>query len=81
MPGLSYDESGSLAAYFGLTFLSLILIPSTLISLKRGLFKSGGLSAKNQECPCAACQKKNEEILAFKKRDAKGVKSFGLSLK
>jgi hypothetical protein len=43
-PGISYDESGSLANYFGVTFLALILVPTTYLVLKpqrRGeLFKS-----------------------------------------
>jgi len=35
MPGgLGYDEQGSLATYFALTFLSLAIIPSTLWSLR-----------------------------------------------
>ncbi|WWD05556.1 hypothetical protein V865_003636 [Kwoniella europaea PYCC6329] len=29
-PGISYDESGSLASYFGVTFLAIVLIPWTL---------------------------------------------------
>lgn len=33
-PGISYDDQGSLASYFAITFLSLILIPSTIIYLK-----------------------------------------------
>lgn len=37
MPGLGYDEQGSLATYFVLTFLSLALFPSTFYSFK-GLF-------------------------------------------
>ena len=28
-PGISYDDSGSLASYFGVTFLAIILIPVT----------------------------------------------------
>ena len=30
-PGISYDDSGSLASYFGLTFLALLLFPFTYI--------------------------------------------------
>jgi translocation protein SEC63 len=33
-PGMSYDESGSLANYFGVTFLALILVPSTYYAFK-----------------------------------------------
>jgi hypothetical protein len=33
-PGISYDESGSLANYFGVTFLILVLVPSTYVILR-----------------------------------------------
>lgn len=33
-PGISYDESGSLASYFGVTCLGLILIPVTFYTLR-----------------------------------------------
>jgi hypothetical protein len=33
-PGISYDESGSLANYFGVTFLALVLVPVTYFSFK-----------------------------------------------
>lgn len=33
-PGISYDESGSLANYFGVTFLALILVPTTYLSFR-----------------------------------------------
>jgi translocation protein SEC63 len=33
-PGMSYDDSGSLANYFGVTFLALILVPVTYFSFK-----------------------------------------------
>lgn len=33
-PGISYDESGSLANYFGVTFLALILVPTTYLTFK-----------------------------------------------
>lgn len=36
-PGLGYDEQGSLATYFVLTFLSLVLLPSTLWTVKSGI--------------------------------------------
>jgi preprotein translocase subunit Sec63 len=35
--GLGYDEQGSLATYFVLTFLSLVLLPSTLWTVKSGI--------------------------------------------
>lgn len=31
MPGISYDDSGALASYFGVTFLAFILLPITFI--------------------------------------------------
>lgn len=40
-PGMSYDDSGSLANYFGVTFLALILVPTTYFAFKpehRGMF-------------------------------------------
>lgn len=33
-PGISYDESGSLASYFGVTCLAIILIPATFSTLR-----------------------------------------------
>lgn len=33
-PGISYDESGSLANYFGVTFLVLVLVPTTYAVLR-----------------------------------------------
>lgn len=33
-PGISYDDSGSLASYFGVTILALILLPTTYVALK-----------------------------------------------
>ncbi|KZT66980.1 hypothetical protein DAEQUDRAFT_813134 [Daedalea quercina L-15889] len=50
MANYSYDEAGNMAAYFLLTFLSIILIPLTLSSLmpsKKPQIKSG--------CQCQAC--------------------------
>jgi len=34
MPGISYDDNGSLAGYFGVTFLAVVLIPATWIVCK-----------------------------------------------
>jgi hypothetical protein len=33
-PGMTYDDSGSLANYFGVTFLALILVPTTYFAFK-----------------------------------------------
>lgn len=46
MPGISYDESGSLAGYFGVTFLAVVLVPATYIVFK---------PAKKGQC--SSCQK------------------------
>lgn len=67
MPGISYDESGSLASYFGITFLALLLFPFTYITLrpsKKGQ-SCGSLDqpplipftdALQPLCPCSECQ-------------------------
>ncbi|OCF32886.1 translocation protein SEC63 [Kwoniella heveanensis BCC8398] len=33
-PGISYDDSGSLASYFGVTFMAIVLVPWTLTAVK-----------------------------------------------
>lgn len=33
-PGISYDDSGSLASYFGVTCLAIILVPATFVTLR-----------------------------------------------
>jgi translocation protein SEC63 len=56
-----YDESGALASYFGISFLSLVLFPTTLVLLKRSV-TSG--PKKGKECSCADCQKKIKALKA-----------------
>ena len=43
-PGISYDDSGSLASYFGVTFLALLLLPLTYVVFRpstKGKYASG----------------------------------------
>ncbi|WWC88015.1 uncharacterized protein L201_002918 [Kwoniella dendrophila CBS 6074] len=60
-PGISYDESGSLASYFGVTFLALVLIPWTLKATR----------PTNKEtlkplCPCPQCSTSPRRISSIK---------------
>ncbi|KAG8899569.1 secretory subunit [Tulasnella sp. 403] len=57
MANYQYDESGVLASYFALTFLSLILIPLTL-----SLIPSGRSIQKLESCGCAQCQQKESRL-------------------
>ncbi|EED83722.1 predicted protein [Postia placenta Mad-698-R] len=56
MANYSYDEAGNMAAYFLLTFLSIILIPLSLSSLPSR--KSPTVSG----CQCGQCVKQRENI-------------------
>ncbi|EED84394.1 predicted protein [Postia placenta Mad-698-R] len=56
MANYSYDEAGNMAAYFLLTFLSIILIPLSLSSLPSR--KSPTVSG----CQCRQCVKQRENI-------------------
>ncbi|WRT65860.1 uncharacterized protein IL334_002811 [Kwoniella shivajii] len=60
-PGISYDESGSLASYFGVTFLAIILIPWTLASTR-----SKGKKSVQPLCPCKECQSTPARIHSIK---------------
>ncbi|KAK6907520.1 hypothetical protein I203_101515 [Kwoniella mangroviensis CBS 8507] len=60
-PGISYDESGSLASYFGVTFLAIVLIPWTLSATR----------TKEKEtlkplCPCPSCRNSPRRIHSIK---------------
>ncbi|KAH9843634.1 Sec63 Brl domain-containing protein [Rhodofomes roseus] len=57
MANYSYDEAGNMAAYFLLTFLSIILIPLTISSLSPSR-KPRGKSG----CQCRACAEQTENI-------------------
>ncbi|WVQ85273.1 hypothetical protein IAT38_007438 [Cryptococcus sp. DSM 104549] len=71
-PGISYDESGSLASYFGVTFLAIVLVPWTFTALKPGKKES-----RHPICPCPTCassparvsrvQASNRKASAFKR--------------
>ncbi|KAH8118300.1 Sec63 Brl domain-containing protein [Phellopilus nigrolimitatus] len=63
MANYQYDEGGSMAAYFMLTFLSLILVPLTFTLL----FST---SKKNEfnGCKCSLCLKQRERIAQRNKR-------------
>ncbi|KAH8082647.1 Sec63 Brl domain-containing protein, partial [Filobasidium floriforme] len=58
----NYDESGALASYFAISFLSLILFPTTLIILRRAVV---GTKGKGKECECESCQRKVKYMKRF----------------
>jgi preprotein translocase subunit Sec63 len=60
--GINYDESGALASYFAISFLSLILFPTTLIILRRAVV---GTKGKGKECECESCQRKVKYMKRF----------------
>ncbi|WVW80319.1 hypothetical protein I302_102298 [Kwoniella bestiolae CBS 10118] len=60
-PGISYDESGSLASYFGVTFLAIILIPWTLSATR-----SKSKETLQPLCPCPACRSSPRRIHSIK---------------
>nr|XP_019011920.1 translocation protein SEC63 [Kwoniella pini CBS 10737]OCF50701.1 translocation protein SEC63 [Kwoniella pini CBS 10737] len=70
-PGISYDESGSLASYFGVTFLAIILIPWTLSSTK-----SEKKKLLKPLCPCPQCTSSPRRVHSIKstKRKRKFLK-------
>ncbi|OXG30931.1 translocation protein SEC63 [Cryptococcus neoformans Ze90-1] len=77
MPGISYDDSGSLASYFGVTCLTLVLIPWTLSTLRPKKTKR-----LDPICPCTTCQQapaRLEKIQRSSRRSA-GTKRIFLLL-
>lgn len=54
MPGISYDEQGALAGYFGVTTLAVVLIPATYIVFKPA--KKGQYSAADLFSSPLGCQ-------------------------
>ncbi|KAL5530223.1 SEC63 [Sanghuangporus sanghuang] len=62
MANYQYDEGGSMAAYFLLTFLSLILIPFTFTAFK------SSKKAETTSCECSMCVKQHERIKQRNKR-------------
>ncbi|KAG9016960.1 secretory subunit [Tulasnella sp. JGI-2019a] len=65
MANYQYDESGVLASYFILTFLTLILVPLTFSFLP-----STGRKSKIDECECSECQEKRATL---KKADSRSI--------
>ncbi|KAG6915041.1 hypothetical protein DXG01_013771 [Tephrocybe rancida] len=54
-----YDEAGNMAAYFLITFLALVLVPTTLMSLKSAKKTLSG-------CQCQPCIEQRQRIRASK---------------
>lgn len=80
MPGLGYDEQGGLAAYFGITFLSLALVPWTLHVLRRAALSSVKRGKQRlRECGCDQCRKKGEEVRRWENREKSWATSLGLT--
>ncbi|KAI9635000.1 Sec63 Brl domain-containing protein [Dioszegia hungarica] len=50
-PGISYDDSGSLASYFGVTFLVVTLVPATYL-----IFRPERKDTLKPLCTCSECQ-------------------------
>lgn len=70
MPGLAYDDSGVLAAYFGITFLSFVLFPATFYTLRKFIVGDERSRAAKKECSCQECRRK---VRAIQKAEAKSV--------
>ncbi|KIR81797.1 translocation protein SEC63 [Cryptococcus gattii EJB2] len=77
MPGISYDDSGSLASYFGVTCLTLILIPWTFSTLRPKKTKTA-----KPLCPCSTCQQAPARVekLQQSSRRSAGTKRIFLLL-
>ncbi|EIW72719.1 hypothetical protein TREMEDRAFT_26719 [Tremella mesenterica DSM 1558] len=61
-PGISYDDSGSLASYFGVTFLAIILLPATYIL-------TAFSDTTKPLCTCSECQDARSRVLQVEKRN------------
>ncbi|WVO13402.1 hypothetical protein L204_101017 [Cryptococcus depauperatus] len=70
MPGISYDDSGSLASYFGVTCLTLFLIPSTYFALK----PKNNVTQKPL-CPCPVCKSAPTRVEKIKRESRKSLGS------
>ncbi|TXT08671.1 hypothetical protein VHUM_02799 [Vanrija humicola] len=55
MPGISYDDSGSLASYFGVTTLALLLLPATWYTLR-----PAPRDKLHSLCDCSECVANNK---------------------
>ncbi|CAK9782099.1 hypothetical protein CC85DRAFT_289163 [Cutaneotrichosporon oleaginosum] len=60
-PGISYDDSGSLASYFGVTCLAMILIPVTFTTLR-----PAPKDPHKSLCDCNECRANNKRKAALK---------------
>ncbi|KAG6865385.1 hypothetical protein C0991_003088 [Blastosporella zonata] len=59
-----YDEAGNMAAYFLITFLALVLVPTTLLSLRPSKKSLAG-------CQCQPCIEQRQRIGAFRPKFSK----------
>ncbi|ORY28616.1 Sec63 Brl domain-domain-containing protein [Naematelia encephala] len=64
MPGISYDDSGSLASYFGVTFLAVILLPVTWFVCKPP--KHDPLQSL---CHCSECRTNARRLEKYRSND------------
>ncbi|KAK8865735.1 hypothetical protein IAR55_000881 [Kwoniella newhampshirensis] len=65
-PGISYDESGSLASYFGVTFLTLVLVPWTW-----AVTRPSNKDNLKPLCPCPTCTSSPARIAQLKSSSRK----------
>lgn len=80
MPGLGYDEQGGLAAYFGITFLSLALVPWTLHVVRRAALSSVKRGKQRlRECGCEQCRRKGEEVRRWESKERSWTRAVGLT--
>ncbi|OCF45263.1 translocation protein SEC63 [Kwoniella heveanensis CBS 569] len=72
-PGISYDDSGSLASYFGVTFMAIVLVPWTLTAVK-----SKGKDTLHPLCPCPRCKTSPRRVATVKssKRKRRALKKW-----
>ncbi|KAJ9107446.1 hypothetical protein QFC21_000899 [Naganishia friedmannii] len=80
MPGLAYDDSGILAAYFGLTFLTFILFPATFLFFRKAVVSDEASLAAKKECSCQACREKVKQIRKAETKSIFGVQFLFLSI-
>ncbi|ORX34164.1 Sec63 Brl domain-domain-containing protein [Kockovaella imperatae] len=59
-PGISYDDSGSLASYFGVTFLAILLLPFTYSAIRPS--KKATLKPL---CPCSTCATRATQLASL----------------
>ncbi|WVR05699.1 hypothetical protein IAU60_002723 [Kwoniella sp. DSM 27419] len=73
-PGISYDDSGSLASYFGVTFLAIVLVPWTWAAVRGGK----GKATLDPLCPCPTCATSPRRVARIKsaKRKRRAFKKY-----